>query len=332
MSLRIGIIGGLGHVGHIVRGVEELQDTRICAIAPGCEEEDGTRLRKLVAPGQDVNVYDDYRLLLDRENLDIVGVAPRYDLHAEIAGQALNRGISVFCEKPIALNLESLERLRKAQAEAGKPIGMMMASRYAPSFSTARRLVADGQIGVPTVGYSQKSYRRGNRPDFFKRRDRFGGIIPWVGIHAIDWFHWVSGVDYAAVSARHVKLHRPDYPDLEDAATCLFELRNGGSCIMSFDYLRPAGAPTHGDDRLRLLGEKGAIEVWGMDRVELITTDGVQPIETDPPSLGLFADFARSVVDPSHQPRITTADAFRMTEIALLARDAADGNRRIEFS
>ena len=328
MTLRIGLVGAAGHVNYVTSGIAELGDAALVAVAPGCAEEDGARLRKL--GGETAAYFADYRDLLAGE-LDIVAVAPFYYLHAEVTAAALRAGHAVYCEKPLALTLESLDEVRAAQHETGLPVGIMLDFRYKSAFHTARRLVAEGAIGTPTVAYGQKSYKRGDRPDFYRKRETFGGITPWVGIHAIDWVRYVAGVDYRAVTSRHVKLHRPDYPDMEDAATCIYELANGGTAVMSFDFLRPAGAPSHGDDRLRILGEKGALEIREDCGLQLITAAGAQTIEPEPPPHGCFADFALSVADPGHECLISTEDALRVTEIALRTRDAADLGVRVEL-
>lgn len=331
MTLKVAVIGGAGHIGYVNKGVQELDDARLCAVASGCPDEDVDRVRERAGAGLDVKGFDDYRKMLDEIKPDVVGVAPFYYLHSEVAFETLERGIPVFCEKPLALTLDELDRVSRAQKKADVPVGMMLSFRYFPAFIKAHDLVAQGAIGTPTVGYSQKSYKRGNRPDFYKKRETFGGIIPWVGIHAIDWFRWISGTEYTAVSGFHSKLHRPDYPEMEDAATCLFELDNGGTAVMSFDFLRPTGAPTHADDRLRLLGDLGAVETVGRDKVELMTAQGVEQFDCPEPEHGQFADFALSIIDPDHICRISTEDAFRVTEISLKARDAADGRTRIEL-
>ena len=331
MTIRIGLIGGAGHIGYVLNGIRELGDAQLLAIASGCEEEDVIGVRSRAAAGAAVRTYPDYRRMLDHENLDIVTVSPYYYLHAEISCAALHRGIAVYSEKPLALTPASLEAVARARAASGSALGIMLNFRYLPAFHTARKLVESGAIGEATVGYSQKSYKRGNRPEFYRKRETFGGIIPWVGIHAVDWFRWVSGREYAAVSAHHTKLHRPDYPEMEDAATCLFELDNGGTAVMSFDFLRPAGAATHGDDRLRILGEKGAIEVRGEDWVELTTETGVEQIAGQRPAHGSFADFALSVVDPAHVCTVSAEDALRTTDVVLKARAAADGRKRLDI-
>ena len=330
MTLRIGIIGGAGHTDYVPNGIAELGDATVCAIARGGPGDDLEQIRQSSRAAPGVAAYDDYRELLSRETPDIVAVLPEFHLHAEIAAEALRRGIPVFCEKPLALTLDGVDRVRQARQASGTPLGMMLAFRYAPSFYTARKLVRQGAIGQPAVGYAQKSYKHGTRPDFYRKRATFGGIIPWIGIHAIDWFQWISGRTYRAVTAFHSKLHYyPDYPEMEDAATCLFELDNGGTAVMSFDFLRPEGAPTHGDDRLRLVGDEGAIEVRGDTGVELITKKGVVHVAPSAPPHGLFADFALSVKDRNHTGLLGGDEAIRITEIALKTRDAADRHERV---
>ena len=56
MSLRIGIIGGAGHIGYIVQGVKELGDAAVCAVAPGCAAEDVDQVKKRSGAGPDVTV------------------------------------------------------------------------------------------------------------------------------------------------------------------------------------------------------------------------------------------------------------------------------------
>ncbi|MBN2452035.1 MAG: Gfo/Idh/MocA family oxidoreductase [Lentisphaeria bacterium] len=329
MVCRIAVIGGSGHIGYVAEGMRQCPEAVLCAVAPGSETEDGTGLcRRLGAVGT-ARVYEDYRDLLAREEIDIAVVAPEFHRHATITCAALEAGAAVYCEKPLALTAAGLDDVRQSLARTRRPLGMMLAFRYEPAFREARDIVRSGRIGTPTVGYAQKSYKRGRRPDSYRRRETFGGIIPWVGIHAVDWFRWVSGCEYRAVRALHVKLHCPDYPGMEDAATCLYELDNGGSAVMSFDFLRPPGAPSHGDDRLRLVGDKGALEIRTDGTLEVIDARGPERIVTPAPPLGCFADFVRSVVDPGHPCALTAEEALRITEIVLRTRDAADTGERI---
>lgn len=332
MATRIAIIGGSGHWDLVCDGIFDVPDAHLCALAPGSPGEDLSQLlaHEIVARHAPVR-YDDYLTLLTREAPEVVCVNPYYHLHAEVTIAALRHGAHVFCEKPLALDLPTLNTVVTVQREAERQIGMMLSFRGDSRFFTARHLVHAGAIGEPLVGYAQKSYKLGTRPPLYNRRETFGGIIPWVGIHAIDWFRWVSGVEYAAVTAYHRNCHAPQHPGMEDVAGCLFELANGGSAVMSFDYLRPAAAATHGDDRLRLVGTEGSLDIC--EQVVLLTDGrGTRACELVEPEHGLFADFLYAVVDHQHPCLVPTADAVNITRIALLARDAADTGARVPLT
>ena len=54
----------------------------------------------------------------------------------------------------------------------------------------------------------------------------------------------------------------------------MLTMRNGGVASVTLDYLRPAAAPTHGDERLRIAGTRGVIETALVEqKVTLITAD-----------------------------------------------------------
>jgi predicted dehydrogenase len=327
--MRIGLIGCSGHAGYVLDGVRDVAEAQLVAVAPGCPDEDmsGVLKSKAVVAANPA-VYADHREMLDRERLDAVGVNPFHSLHAATAADALSRGVPAFVEKPLALDAESLAEVRRSRAATGAPVGLMLNYRYIPAFYTARQVVAAGRIGEPVVGYAQKSYKLGTRPDFYKKRETFGGLIPWVGIHAIDWFQWISGRRYTAVTGRHGNRNAPAYPEMEDNATCLFELDNGGSAVMSFDYLRPGAAPSHGDDRLRLACTEGVLEIRD-GQLSVLGPDGPLDIPLQAPAHGLCADFLLSLREGGRRCGITTEAAFRATAVALKARDAADRQERV---
>lgn len=329
LAMKIAIVGCSGHVGYVLDGLGEARGISLVAVAPGSPEEDMSPLLGHPEVSEHrPSRFEDYRVMLDNAKPDVVCVNPFFYLHSRVTVEALSRGIHVFCEKPLAITHESLDEVRCAQSRSGAAIGMMLNYRYDPRFRAAHRLVREGAIGEPVLGYAQKSYRFGERPDYYKRRETFGGLIPWVGIHAIDWFRWVSGVSYTSVVARHANTNSPDYPDLEDTATCLFELSTGGSAVMSFDYLRPQAAPTHGDDRLRLVGTRGVLEIRDDFGLVLTNEAGDQSVEVDVPPAGLFADFVASIREGA-DCAVTTDDAIDVTRVCLLARDAADSGERV---
>ena len=237
------IIGTSGHIDLALEVRDRLPQVSFVGIAPGSADEDARdffvdRLEKSLIP-----FYDDYRRMLDREKPQVAVVAPFFFLQSAVACDCMERGIHVFVEKPMAVSLEQLERLRRAHAQAGVALCPMLESRYRPEFHAAWRAVRDGLIGEPLLITAQKSYKLGARHAMYTHRATYGGTIPWVAIHAIDWIQWFSGGKIVEVAARQTARGNRGHGELESSGACLFRLSNSGTRIVSFDYFRPAVRP-----------------------------------------------------------------------------------------
>jgi len=164
-----------------------------------------------------------------------------------------------------------------------------------------------------------------------RNRATFGGTIPFVGIHALDLIRWTSGREFTECMAYHANAGHPEIRDMEDCASIALKLDNGGSATVRIDYCRPPTAPTHGDDRLRLAGNKGVVEVIG-EQVTLMTHDAPPTVQTLERfgSPELFADFVKSI-EGEAEHLISPDDVFRITEISLKARIAADEGKIVSL-
>lgn len=114
------------------------------------------------------------------------------------------------------------------------------------------------------------------------------------------------------------------------SALCHFTLSNDVFASASIDYLRPQNATSHGDDRIRVAGTKGVVEVRD-GQVYLIneSSDGTKPcslLETG----NFFADFIKQIKGEG-TCRLSAEDTFLNTRAALLARQSADENKVIFF-
>ncbi len=330
--MRVALVGMDGHHGILFDGLRFVDDCQFVAAAKGKRDDDLSLLSRHETFGRDVRLYDDYRKLLGTEKPDVVVVGMPYHRNAEVSTEAAKRGCHVMSEKPIATTLEDLDRLRQAVEESGVRLTTMFEMRCSPAYAAARKAVQEGLIGEPVLAFGQKSYRFGqSRPAFYKHRKTYGGTIPWVAIHAIDFVRYVTGVSYACVSALQANKAHSDYAECEDCGALLFGLANGGQAVITFDYLRPAKAPSHGDDRLRVAGSAGVVEVKDQGcHCEVITHD------TPPRDLPLaqkrqlFADFVNELRGQGEHV-IGPDEPFRITEVALRARDAADTGTIIEL-
>jgi len=193
-----------------------------------------------------------------------------------------------------------------------------------------RRIISQGRIGEPIALAGQKSYQLGERPEWMKRRESFGGTIPWIGIHLVDLMRFVSGREMTRVAAFHSNAGSPQAGEMEDNAGALYELDNGGHATLRLDYLRPAAAPTHGDDQLRVAGTNGVVE-YQAGKLTLVT-DSEPPHEVSdwPQGPPLFADFLDAVFNGGRHA-LSIEDVFRSTEIVLRSREAAETGKVVSL-
>jgi len=326
--LNVALLGLRGHQGIILDGILQMDDVRLAAVA----DDDPALLeavRKHRAVTGEVHAYADWRKLLDSEDVQIAGVTGTDNVRADLACECARRGLHMMTEKPLSIDLAGLARVREAVAKAGVRLTIMISMRYSPPFIAIRNAIADGLIGEVCLMSAQKSYRLGGdcsgreRPEWVKSRRTFSGIIPFIGIHALDFMQWTSGRSYVEVMAYQKNVGHPQIREMEDEASVLLKLDNGGSATAHMDYCRPAAAPTHGDDRLRLAGNRGVIESLACGMQVTLTTAEEGPRELPLPEKGKqFVNFVRSI-EGREACEAPAEGCFRITEVVLKIREAA---------
>lgn len=321
--LNIGFVGLNGHYGAVLGGIPDIQGVRLAAVATN-DKGALDRARGFAVADSETGFYLDYREMLDKEKLDIVTVCLSDGERTQVLLDCAQAGANIISEKPLAMNFQELSAIRKAISDNGIQLSMLLTMRFEGAYLAVKEIVDSGKIGEIIQMASQKSYKLGERPEWMKSRNSFSGIIPFIGIHSIDLLRWASGHEFVEVSAFQSNVAHPEIGNMEDNATVALQMDNGGTAAVRLDYLRPPSAPTHGDATLRLAGSRGIVEVTNDSRdVTLITTDrGPEPV-TIPPSKSFLGDFLDGL-EGKHEHMVPMEDAFRITEICLKAREAAE--------
>ena len=323
--MRLGLIGSTGHWHTYAPALERVPGLTLVAVAAAGPEESTGAFDHAPGLTVDTHRYDDARKMLDTERLDVVQVCGRNDRIPVWARIALERGLPVMAEKPLAMDLPTLGGLFHAAQKSRVALVPMHTMRGVAELAAVRQSVRAGDIGDPLMSFSQKTYKWGKtRPDFYRSRKTFPGLAPWVGIHAFDWLHWILGDVFTEVQGREGTTARPDFAACGSQAAFLLSMSNGGVASVTLDYLRPESAPTHGDERLRIAGSRGVIETALVERkVTLIAADKQPRVLSLTPQTDIFTQFARSLRGESACP-LTLHEACRITEIAIKAQQAAD--------
>lgn len=328
MSLKVCIIGASGHYGYVLEVLGE--EFEIVGISPGVLSEDiSTLLSRLENFSLKPRVYENHAEMLKLEKPDLVVINTHFHMNDRILQEVLQMGIHAFAEKPIATDLKDLERIEKLHSMSkGTHFVAIFGLRYKAWFLTTKCLVESSAIGEIRLMNAQKSYKLGERPAFFKKRETFGDTLAWVGIHTIDWIHWISNKRFASVYALHSRMMNRGYGELKIMGTRLFELEQEIIATVSVDYLRSDTAETRDDDRLKIVGTKGILEV-AERKVKIIDENGTRFVQTIEKG-NIFKDFLNCVYD-RNECMVTEQQSIYVTYIALKAMEAADSRTLIRF-
>jgi predicted dehydrogenase len=153
---------------------------------------------KVAEVGQPCKVFGSYEEMLADPDINIVSICTPPNFHVEQAVMAAEAGKHICLEKSIALDLESLQRLRDAVRKAKVKTVVSFVLRWNPMFETVRALLADNTIGK--IFYAESDYYHGIGP-WYKQ---FGWNITKkvgassllsAGIHSVDTLRWFTGAE-----------------------------------------------------------------------------------------------------------------------------------------
>ena len=330
--VRVGILGLEGHFSEVLEAAKILPEIQVVAVAASKPRElkRAAENRVLAAAKR----YEDYRRLLDAEKLDAVAICDENGQRAASIMACAERGLAIAAEKPLAITLEELQAVKKSIARHKAPLTMLLPMRFEPHYLAMRAIIAAGEIGEVVAMGAQKSYKLGleryQRPEWMRRRRTYGGTIPYIGVHMVDLMRWVSGREFVETAAFQSTVGSAELGDMENNTAVIYRMDNRGTANLRMDYLRPETAPTHGDDRLRVAGAKGVIEYQGGNLTLITAAKKPHSIADLPRHPPLFADFLDSIYNHKEH-MIALNDVFRVTEIVLRSREAAETNRIVRL-
>lgn len=204
---------------------------------------------------------------------DAVIVAASTDAHARLTTLAIDAGLPVFCEKPLAFTLEETSQV-VARADAARAVVQVgFQRRFDPAYVEARRLVDSGELG--TV-YLVRLIAHDHEPPPDAYIPVSGGLWRDSSIHDFDILRWVTGQEveevYAAGSVRKFPVFAR-YDDVDTGAAIL-TLADGTLGVLGQTRQNPIGY----DVRMEVIGSRDAVAV-GLDARAPIRSleDGVEP-------------------------------------------------------
>lgn len=267
--------------------------------------------------------FTDHQELIDSGLVDAVVISTSNDSHHDIAMAALDRGLHVLCEKPLALDVAQAERMAAKATESGSITMVPFTYSFMPVFQFARRLVAEGYVG--RVHHINMRYYTAYAfdPSYTWRFDNElagSGVIGDLASHWVYVARWLLDdveTSVGALAAAFVDREpRPDgssYDQGEDSVVLTVRYASGAygilqTCAVSWEGTEPFGQTHH----LEIHGDAGTIYgVCDWDTVQEVR--GVKRGETGPAQLIPIPDdiWQGARRDTVHN---TYRDIFRQTD------------------
>lgn len=278
----------------------------------------------------------DYAAVLADDSIAAVEICTATDNHPEAIVAAARAGKHIFCEKPIALDLDSADRAIAAAGKAGVLLQIGFMRRYDPAYQEARRLIDAGRIGRP-YAFRSASLDGSISPsrDFLERN---GGIFLDVSIHDFDLARWLMGDEVVEVYAMGGVLQHAILREVGDVDHAVATLRFAGGGI---GVVEASHSAVYGYDiATEVSGERGAVragelrqhDVWYYDAEGRVSHDVYPnfPQRFGQAYLQELIDFVACVRE-SKTPLVGGADARAALAIAIAARQSLQEGRPVRL-
>lgn len=208
--LRIGI-AGFGFMGRThYKCWQHLKGTKVvavCDVNPNIEE-DAKRAIGNIGDTEEaidfsgISLYTDFAKMLEGARLDAVSITLPTYLHADYSVRALQAGLNVLCEKPMALNVKDCQRMIDQAKRSKKVLQIGHCVRFWPEYAKAKEIVDSGKYGRVIAATFQ---RLGAPPtwsidNWFLDEKRSGGVALDLHIHDTDYVQYLFGMPRAVSS------------------------------------------------------------------------------------------------------------------------------------
>ena len=351
--LRVGIIGlgiGLTHLKGYQALSDEVEVVAICDLDKKVMTKIGTEYGISL-------YYQDFNELFNSGKVDAVSICLPNSLHAPASIAALEAGLHVLCEKPMAENAITAQKILEAEARSAGKFMVCYNRRYRPDVAWMKAAIRKGLLGhiyQVKAGWIREAGIPTKTGWFTNKEIAGGGPLVDLGVHMLDLVLWlldypqpltVSGDVQANFGPNGLKIKRKptDRPlspySVEDSANALIRL--AGSTILNLETNWASHTKPRRDDLyITLNGTKGTIEFYvenyaAENTLTFYTEIEGQPVTIRPGIVGERSDHLYAVTEfvncikEDIAPSATASDGLTVMKIIDAIYESAATNREV---
>ena len=312
-----------------------------------CEKNDMAEVIAIVDLDQDkLNLYgqkykinhccSDYQELLQVSELDAVFVCLPNFLHAPASIEAFQRGLHVFCEKPLARNAEEAKKIVNAANRSGKKLMVGYNQRFREDTQFIRKMIKAGDVGE--IYYLSTGWLRRQRTAkgwFTQKEKAGGGPLLDIGIHVLDLSLWL--MDFPEpFSLKASTYNQFSSLDTEDFAAAFIKFKNGTTLFLN------VCEEAHIKEEmifLNILGTKAGVQLNSKEKPRIYTRKNNTFVDWVPQ---VGSDWQRSAADEvnhflesirkNEQPLATGEQAIMEMEIIDSIYKSAESGKEVTLT
>lgn len=269
--LRVGIVG-CGRAADLhARAVGKCGCAELAAV---CDRDEETASR--FGSRHSAQSFTDLTDMLAEAALDVCMICTPHPRHAEPALQALEGGVHVLIEKPMAPTLKECDAMINAADASGLKLGVVSQRRFYPAVQRVWNAVQEGRIGRPILGevrmlgWRDRAYYDSD-PWRGSWNGEGGGVLVNQAPHQLDILQWLMGpIEMLQGSWRN--LNHP-YIEVDDTAAAVLHFRNGGLGVVLVSNSQKPGlygkVHIHGENgaSVGVQTDSGAMFIAGMSEI-----------------------------------------------------------------
>lgn len=344
-KLRVGVIG-LGMGRNHVKGYQAHPRAEVVAVC----DQNAALLERMADELGVAGRYTDAEAMFAKARLDAVSVATPNKFHAPLSIAALDRGLHVLCEKPMAMNVGECEQMIAAAERAGRHLMVNFSYRFSDLSLALRQQVDAGVIGDVYFARTVWHRRRGIPGlggSFTNIELSGGGPLIDLGVHRIDLALWwmggpqpvaVSGATYNHLGTA-IGAARGAVYTVEDLACGMVRFANGASLLVEASWA--VNLPEREHMVTTLCGTRGGLchkSVGGTYQFagEIYTEEGghlfTKQVDWSTVSAPTaYREFIDSIIE-DRPPLATGHDGLRVQQILDGIYESARTGKEVRFS
>jgi predicted dehydrogenase len=265
-SIRVGLVGpGWWAETMFVPAVEAHTDADLVAV---CGRDLGRTRAFADAHGID-HVFSDAQEMFDSGVIDAVIISTINRVHHPLTMAALDAGLHVLCEKPLATTIEEADEMAATARETGLTCHVPFTYRYMPVTHYVKRLLEEGYVGRPyllNLRYYTGYARDGRYAWRFDPAEAGNaGVLGDLGSHWVDLAQWYFGEIEAVTCVTSHTVEREPRPDggkydpLDDGATIIVEFESGAQGVLTVTAAVYEDSPFGQTHQIDVFGSEGTL-------------------------------------------------------------------------